>query len=131
MKIKVLKTSSSFLTGLLLAAWLCGCAALPGAFAESATPGKQPLQRGQSVQVIIQFKGDVADPSRPDFLADLSRTVAVRVAYVRPMSGSAHVLRLEVGEDAGPIEDLLAKLSQRPDVLFVEQDTVMRHQQTK
>ncbi len=47
------------------------------------------------------------------------------------MSGSAHVLRLEVGEDAGPIEDLLAKLSQRPDVLFVEQDAVMRHQQTK
>ncbi len=129
MKIIFLKMSVLFLAWLLLAVLLSGCAAAPGAAEENTMREKRILSTTESAQVIVRFKDEVEDPSRPDFLADLSRTVAARVDYVRPMSGGAHVLRVETAGGRGRIEDLLTKLSQRPDVVYVEQDAVMMHRQ--
>lgn len=85
------------------------------------------IQQKRPQQIIIKFKDNVSDPSRAEFVKELSRAVKASLFYVRPMSGGAHVFRVETGDDTVNIEDIIKRLSKRPDVVYVEQDAVMIH----
>ncbi|HVO67201.1 MAG TPA: hypothetical protein VMT12_12010 [Syntrophales bacterium] len=91
-------------------------------------PAKQLLK---SAQLIIKFRDHTLDPSRNDFVQGLSRDAKATLVYVRPMSGGAHVFRVENISDAAQIAEVIKRLSGRQDVLYVEQDTIMYRQQEK
>ena len=80
-----------------------------------------------SNQIIIKFRGDSFDPSPSAFVQQLSRDAAATLAYLRPMSGGAHVFGLKNIADTARIKEIVRKLQERPDILYVEQDDIMRH----
>lgn len=78
--------------------------------------------------MIVKFKDSVSDPSRPEFVAELSGTIGAKMSYFRPMSGGAHVFYVETHNEKNTIKNIQEKLSQRPDVLYVEPDEKMMRQ---
>ncbi len=92
----------------------------------------QPLkQLLKSAQIIIKFRNHSLNPSRNDFVQGLSRDAKATLVYIRSMSGGAHVFRVENISDAVQLTEVIKRLSNRQDVLYVEQDTIMYHQQEK
>ncbi len=82
----------------------------------------------QMTQLIIKFRDPALDPSRQDYLQELARDTGVILVYVRPMSGDAHVFRVQDALDTAAMVALARRLSQRPDVEYAEPDYVMQHQ---
>lgn len=78
-----------------------------------------------ATQLIVRFRA-VPEPSDPAFLASLSETLGTSIAYVRPMSGGAHVLRVDVEPDA--VADVIRRLETRPEVVAVQPDVRVRPQ---
>ncbi len=103
--------------------------------AGASTPASaEPIQRAgpsgikQLTQLIIKFRDPALDPSRQDYLQQLARDSGVTLVYVRPMSGDAHVFRVQDALDPAAMVDIVRRLSQRPDVEYAEPDYVMQHQ---
>lgn len=94
----------------------------------AATPTTPPVGYHRPRQLIIKFRQPDLDPSREEVLTSLSRDAGVRLLYVRPMSGGAHVLRLEQPMDQKGVEAIIDRLSRRLDVEYVEIDVPMFHQ---
>lgn len=117
------------LLGLLL---VSGCIQEVATTADNDRPAAAPTtaQAGyhRPMQLIVKFRQPDLDPSREELLASLSREAGVKLSYVRPMSGRAHVLRLETAVDPKVLEAIAARLSQRPDVEYAEPDYLLRHQ---
>jgi hypothetical protein len=107
----------------------CG-AALDSTVADKIQPqpSKQLLK---SAQIIIKFRHHGPDPSRNDFVQGLSRDAKATLVYIRSMSGGAHVFRVENISGAAQLTEVIKRLSNRQDVLYVEQDTIMYHQREK
>jgi hypothetical protein len=84
-----------------------------------------------TAQLIIKFRNNDFDPSQADFVNDLSRTANAALVYVRPMSGGAHVFRVENISNTAQLTEVIQRLSTRPDVLYAEQDSIMQHQTGK
>lgn len=105
----------SILAGFFL---LMGCLALP---LWSATGGN-------TLQIIIKFGDTTIDPTDPDFVQSLSREAAKPLTYVRPMSGGAHVYRVEGLSGPDELAEVVSRLSERTDVIYVEQDRILQHQ---
>jgi len=84
-----------------------------------------------TAQLIIKFRNNDFDPSQADFVNDLSRTANAALVYVRPMSGGAHVFRVENISNTAQLTEVIQRLSTRPDVLYAEQDAIMQHQKMK
>lgn len=92
---------------------------------------QRAMEKMRTAQIIIKFRNDALDPSRPDFTEGLSRDASAKLVYVRPMSGGAHVFRLEDITDSVQLTEVVQRLSRRPDILYVEQDAIMQHQQER
>jgi hypothetical protein len=91
-------------------------------------PERPGAQSRPIAQIIIKFRDPKFDPSRPEFIQTLSERANVRMEYVRPMSGDAHVFRVQDALDAAAIDEVVRRLSQRPDIEYAEPDYPMRHQ---
>jgi hypothetical protein len=93
---------------------------------------QQPsMEELRTAQIIIKFRNDVRDPSQHDFIEGLSRDASAKLVYVRPMSGGAHVFRVDDIADSVQLTEVMQRLSKRPDILYVEQDAIMQFQREK
>ncbi|MBN1614720.1 MAG: hypothetical protein JW950_09670 [Deltaproteobacteria bacterium] len=111
--------------GLLI---VSGCAAAPGPL-EGEPPGKQPVvQDMRTARVIIKFRDPGLDASRSDIAESLSAHAGTNLAYLRSISVGAHVFYLEDVPDRDALTEIIRRLSERPDILYVEEDRIMRHQ---
>lgn len=81
-----------------------------------------------TAQLIIKFSEPTIDPMRADFVEHLSRDAGVTLVYVRPMSGGAHLFRIEHLSDKEQLAGAIKRLTKRTDILYVEPDRVLRHQ---
>jgi hypothetical protein len=107
----------------------CG-ATLDHTAADNEQP-QPPRQFLKSAQIIIKFRNSSLDPPRNDFIQGLSRDAKATLVYIRPMSGGAHVFRVQNIFDTAQLTEIIKNLSNRQDVLYVEQDAIMYHQQEK
>jgi hypothetical protein len=79
-------------------------------------------------QLIIKFRKADFDPSQGDYLQKLSLKIKTTLVYVRPMSAGAHVFRVVDISDNAQLTTVIQHLSARPEILYVEQDRIMQHQ---
>lgn len=89
------------------------------------------MNKLRTAQIIIKFRDNTLDPSRPDFIEKLSHDARAKLVYVRPMSGGAHVFRVGDSAESEQLNEVIQRLSKRPDILYVEHDAIMRHQKGK
>jgi hypothetical protein len=81
-----------------------------------------------SERFIIKFRDAKSDPARVEFMRGLSRDAGATLVYVRPLSGDAHVMRVERLLNAPDVAAVIERLSKRPDVEYAEPDVKLRHQ---
>lgn len=120
-------------TGAVVLAVLAGVAAIGAC--ETSTPLSQsagpPGARAETldhavvVRLIILFRAGTV-PADPSYLAALSEDVGTPLAYLRPLSGGAHLLRALVPPES--VNDVVRRLKNRPDVLDVQPDVAVRRQ---
>jgi hypothetical protein len=106
---------------------ICGCAAAPASSA--GKPGEEQLlaQNTRTSRLIIKFRNSSPDAAKPEVAESLSATAGVRLVYVRAVSGGAHVFNLENTSGSALLAEIIMKLSARPDIMYVEEDRIMRH----
>lgn len=118
------------LVPLLLSAGLGGLPACAQFRAPDGTEAASPQSSTAAslpTQIIIKFRDPRVDPSQPQLLDELGRDAGARIVHVRPMSGGAHVLRLESQADGAELDRIIERLAKRRDVEYVEPDRPMRH----
>ena len=120
-----LQCSVILLLGLV---FIISCSAAANSVREDNMKLKPSIQKMRSTQIIIKFKDNVLDSSSVEFVREMSKTAKVNLSYLRPMSGGAHVFRVEDNVNTAQISDLIEHLSKRPDVLYVESDDIMVRQ---
>lgn len=101
---------------------LTGCAG-----AASAVASGPADQSKDTIQVIVKFKDRSKDPSQQAYLQELAKAIGATFVYVRPMSGDAHVLRVESDLDATRFGEILKRLAKRPEVEYAEADRRIYH----
>ena len=116
-----LSHASSLMT--LVALLGCTGMGLPAA-AETARSADTSSARQMNL-VIIKFRDPATDPSQPRYLSELSRAMGVTMVYVRPMSGGAHVLRVDGASGPEHFQRIVQALAQRPEVQYAEPDRHM------
>lgn len=79
-------------------------------------------------QLIIKFRNVNFDPAQGDYLQKLSRDIKATLIYLHPMSGGAHVFSLGNVSATTQLATIIQQLSKRPEILYVEQDKIMKHQ---
>jgi serine protease len=94
-----------------------------------ATAAGQPLAVPTD-QIIVKYRAtaDLAWANAADSagrMAQLSGAAGVALAYARPMSGDAHVLRLPEALPQEEVEAIAARLERLPDVEYAEPDSRM------
>ena len=82
-------------------------------------------------QLIIKFRKTDFDPVQNNFVQKLSHEARTTIIYVRPMSGGAHVFRVMNIADDAQLKAVIQKLSEMPEILYVEQDIIMQHYQAQ
>ena len=123
--------------GRLLFPWLLGlifivsCVATSNSTAGGNIQPQPQAAKLKIAQLIIKFRNADFDPSQGDYLQKLSRDIKATLVYLRPMSGGAHVFSLGNVSDTAQLATIIQQLSKRPDILYVEQDRIMKHQQDK
>jgi hypothetical protein len=90
-------------------------------------PGLAPSDRSAETRLIIKFRDPAADPASAVVLNGLSRDAGLSLAYLRPLSGGAHVLRVLGETDRQVLIEGVRRLGLRRDVEYVEFDRIMRH----
>jgi len=105
---------------------LSGCASADTPAAGAPTQRAAPSTSQQQTQVIVKFNDPTLDPARQDYLKELARGTGVTLVYIRPMSGGAHVLKVEGAVDAGHFQRIVDGLAKRPGVEYAESDRRMR-----
>lgn len=81
-----------------------------------------------SARLILKFCDHVTDPSGEEYVKKLSDVAGVRLTYLRAMSGGAHVFSVPAIDEKAHLEEIINRLSGLPDVLYVEPDRKMTHQ---
>ena len=81
-----------------------------------------------AMQLIIKFSANVTKPARPELVKELSQEAGAPLVYIRPMSGGAHVFGISYPVNPAQMVALVRRLSARGDIVYVEQDQVLRHQ---
>ena len=79
-------------------------------------------------QIIIKFTSRISDPSDQEFVESLSQDIGISLIYLRAMSGGAQVFRVKGPCSEKQLSLALQRLTARDDVVYAEQDRVMRHQ---
>jgi hypothetical protein len=121
----------SILSLMLAALFVMGCAQDPTQPA-ARVEGPAPATQARGGQLIIKFRtSSNVNPAQADVLASLSRDAGAKLDYVRPMSGDAHVLRIEGLADPQDLAHAIERLSRRADVEYVEEDVRMYRQQNR
>ncbi len=111
----------SIVVTILFVSLLLGCAsAHTGAVASAGAAGR--------AQLIVKFRPAVAEPSAEAFVQTLSEDAGVRLVYVRAMSGGAHVFAVEGAVSRTQFDQIIRRLEARPDIVYVEEDRILRHQ---
>jgi serine protease len=91
---------------------------------------KDQLVQLPTNQIIIQYKSNVSSnldgPNQANEIDRLSQAAGMDVAYFRPMSGNAHVLRLPRYLPESDVAAIAAKLAALPDVAYAEPDAIMQ-----
>lgn len=106
---------------------LSGCAGTGAPAVAEPVLRAEPPRIQQTSQVIVKFRDPALDPAQQGYLKGLARDMGdVSLAYVRPMSGGAHVLRVEGAVDAGHFQRIVDGLAKRPEVEYAEPDSRMR-----
>ena len=103
---------------------------------ELATAGKPTTVQNHSqqpitTQLILKLKPGVDGKPLPltaAVLQSLSMTAGVTLAYVRPLSGEAHVLRVVTAIAPQDMPQIAEKLNQHPSVQYAEPDSIMKTQ---
>jgi hypothetical protein len=117
----------AFVSKLMALLAVSGCASIGmPAVAEPVQYADSPRIK-QMTQVIIKFRDPALDPSRQDYLRVLAHDTGVKLVYVRPMSGGAHVLRVEGAVDAEQFQRVVNGLATRPEVEYAEPDRLLHH----
>jgi hypothetical protein len=114
----------------LLVLLVAGCAPGPARPAAAvALPATASDPQVRAAQLIIKFRrSSNVTPAQADVLAALSQDAGATLVYVRPMSGDAHVLRVEGLADPQGLARVLERLSGRADVEYVEEDVRQKPQ---
>ena len=126
-----MRISGRLLLGLIGLIFIISCGATSNRNAADNIQPQLSVQKLRTAHIIIKFRDDAIDPSRTDFVQGLAHDANAALVYVRPMSGGAHVFRVVNVSDTTQLTEVIQRLSKRPDVLYVEQDRIMRHQQGK
>ena len=85
----------------------------------------ETLDRAIAIQLVILFRAGIV-PADPTYLATLAEDIGTPLAYLRPVSGGAHLLRARVPPES--VSELVRRLQSRPDVLDVQPDIAVRRQ---
>lgn len=109
--------------GFLISLLLCGCVST------SWTTQAESSGIQQMPQVIVKFKDPAVNPAKHGYLQELSREIGATLVYVRPMSGRAHVLRIESSGNAESLHRVVEGLSKRSDVEYAEPDRLLHPMQ--
>ena len=105
---------------------LSGCASAGMPAAAEPVLRATPIANKQAMsQLIVKFKDPTLDPARPGYLKELARALGATLVYVRPMSGDAHVLRVDDAVDASRLQRIVEGLAKRPEVEYAEPDQLM------
>ncbi|MGK0674756.1 MAG: hypothetical protein ABWU16_08880 [Halothiobacillaceae bacterium] len=118
--------SLSVFLGVLVLPLLGGC--LGGAFSSTVMPPEPAAMNPQAVQqFMLKFRDGRDERAVRASLARLSHVAGLELAYVRPMSGQAHVLRFPAAATPVQVEQALRALQALPEVEYAElEQKVMR-----
>lgn len=83
---------------------------------------------GYTARIIVKFSDMSVNPADRSFVESLSHDVGVKLDYLRPMSGGAHVFEVHNLRDAAELQEVLRRLSKRPGVAYAEEDSLRRKQ---
>jgi hypothetical protein len=119
--------------GLICAATVsCAGTAAPGgaggAFAQGDATGMAPATAeaaAPTARVILKFKDEGVAANSPAVLAALGGVCRCEVAYVRPMSGAAHLVTVRVPPGSS-LDEALRRLQADPRVEYADRDSVKR-----
>lgn len=84
-------------------------------------------QKTYRAQIIIKFRDKNTNPLQEGLTEGLSRDADAVISYLRPMSGGAHVFRVDRIDIRSSIGTIIRQLSKRNDIEYVEQDAIMQH----
>lgn len=117
---------------ILLSCLALGCAqpGATGVAANTSTPMSRTLS--SEARIIVKFDKSVTQPSSGAYVKGLSEDAGVELAYVRAMAGdNTHVYVLKGVSNMQKLQEAISRLSTRRDVINVEQDRKLRHQESK
>jgi len=86
---------------------------------------------GQKQQLMIKFTAPLSESQVKQKLLAMSAAYQVSFRLLRPMSGGAYVITVQGAGDTQQLSRLLALIDKRPDIIYIEQDRMMRHFQHK
>ena len=78
-------------------------------------------------RLIIKFT-EGAYESSPAFLGKLSKDAGTALTYLRPMSVGGHVFECREIYSPEELKKVVERLTRRKDVIYVEEDRLLRHQ---
>lgn len=78
-------------------------------------------------RLIIKFT-EGAYESSPAFLGKLSKDAGTALTYVRPVSVGGHVFECRKIYSPEELKKVVERLTRRKDVIYVEEDRMLRHQ---
>ncbi len=78
-------------------------------------------------RLIIKFTEGAYEFS-PAFLGKLSKDAGTALVYVRPVSVGAHVFECREIDSPEQLKKVVERLTRRKDVIYVEEDRILRHQ---
>ncbi len=81
-----------------------------------------------NARLIIKFKDSVREPSTAAFVSKLSEDAGTTLTYLRPMSVGGHVFECRGIYSPEELKKVVERLTRRKDVIYVEEDRMMRHQ---
>ena len=118
----------NFMCCLVTSVMLAGCASAGTPASNESVQGIDLSQTKQMSQVILKFRDPILDSARRDvLLKDIARDAGVRLTYVRPMSGGAHVLRVDGVMNADHLRRVVDSMTKTPEVEYAEPDRLMHH----
>lgn len=110
-----------------LALWLAVMQGCAGADNDARVPASERTAAVVKARIIIRFSDAVANPADSGYLDKLGRATGTRLAYVRAVSGGAHIVEAQLSDQA-QLHEVLRRLSQRPDIVYAQQDRIARPQ---
>ncbi len=81
-----------------------------------------------NARLIIKFRDSVRGPSTVAFVSKLSEDAGTALIYLRPTSVGGYVFACRDVYNSDELTKVIQRLTKRRNVVYVEQDRMMRHQ---